>query len=313
MAFIRTVLGDIPPERLGVCYGHEHVYGRPPGINDGDDEDFTREDAALRELSWYVQAGGRSLIEMSTPDYGRDAAAMVRIAQASGVQLVAATGYNKDKYSLPFTRDASIDEMTARFVADINTGMDGTTARAGLVKAAASLNKISPSEEKLYRAASRAHRQTGAPISTHSEAGTMMLEQVALFREEGVDLAHVVIGHVDRRLDYDLHRRLAETGVTLSYDQFAKEKYYPDLERIRVIKQLITDGFGGQILLAGDMAKHSYWPSYDTGGGPGLTFILWRILPWMREEGIVEADIQRMLVDNPARVFQFREPDLSSG
>lgn len=308
MAFIRTVLGDIAPEALGVCYGHEHVVGRPPGTAAGSDLDFTDESVALRELALYTQAGGRSLIEMSTPDYGRDAAAMVRVSRASGVHLVAATGYNKDKFSLPFTQDASVDELTARFVADIETGMDGTDARAGLVKAAANLNEISPAEEKLYRAAVRTHLQTGAPISTHSEAGTMMLEQVALFRDEGADLSHVVIGHADRLLDYDLHRRLAETGVTLSYDQFAKEKYYPDRQRIDFIKRLIAEGFGGQILLAGDMAKRSYWPSYDVGGGPGLTFILWRILPWMREDGVAEADIQRMLVDNPARVFQFREP-----
>ena len=108
MAFIRTILGDIDPTELGVCYGHEHVIGRPPQIADGDDEDFTDEAAALRELAWYTQAGGRSLIEMSTPDYGRDAAAMVRVSQASGVQLVAATGYNKDRYALPLTRDASV-------------------------------------------------------------------------------------------------------------------------------------------------------------------------------------------------------------
>src|SRR5690606_14889160 len=107
-----------------------------------------------------------------------------RVSQVTGIHLVAATGYNKDKFSLPFTQDASIDELTERFVTDISTGMDRTTARAGLVKAAANLNEISPAEEKLYRAAARTHRRTGAPISTHSEAGTMMLEQVALFRDE---------------------------------------------------------------------------------------------------------------------------------
>lgn len=308
MSFIRTILGDIAPAELGVTYGHEHVIGKPLKVAAGEDEDFTDENAALRELSWYTQAGGRSLIEMSTPDYGRDAAAMVRVSQASGVHLVAASGYNKDKFAKPFSQDASVDAMTERFVAEVEQGMDGTEARAGLVKASSSLNTITPTERKVFEAAVRAHRRTGAPISTHSEAGTMMLEQVDLFRELGADLTHVVIGHVDRMLDYDLHRQLAESGVTLSYDQFAKEKYYPDLERIRVIKQLIADGFGGQILLAGDMAKHSYWPSYNTGGGPGLTYILWRILPWMREEKIAEADIQRLLVDNPARVFQFREP-----
>jgi len=308
MTFIRTVLGDIDPAALGVCYSHEHVIGKPPGTAPGTDLDFTDETAAARELGWYRQAGGSALIEMSTADYGRDAAAMVRVSRATGIHLVAATGYNKDKFSLPLTRDASVEELTERFVADIVTGMDGTTARAGLVKASANLNEISPAEEKLYRAAARTHRQTGAPIATHSEAGTMMLEQVALFRDEGVDLSHVVIGHVDRLLDLGLHRQLAASGVNLSYDQFAKEKYYPDSERLRVIRQLVDDGFGGQILLAGDMAKHSYWPSYGAGGGPGLTYILWRILPWMREEGMPEAAIGAMLVDNPARIFRFRGP-----
>jgi phosphotriesterase-related protein len=308
MSFIRTVLGDIAPSELGVTYGHEHVIGKPLACEPGSDLDFTDENAALRELGWYTQAGGRSLIEMSTPDYGRNAAAMVRVSQASGVHLVAASGYNKDKFAKPFSQDASVDELTERFVAEVEQGMDGTNARAGLVKASSSLNTITPNERKVFEAAVRAHRRTGAPISTHSEAGTMMQEQVDLFRELGADLTHVVIGHVDRLLDYDLHRQLAESGVTLSYDQFAKEKYYPDRERISVIKQLIADGFGGQILLAGDMAKHAYWPSYNKGGGPGLTYILWRILPWMREEKIAEADIQRLLVDNPARVFQFREP-----
>jgi phosphotriesterase-related protein len=61
-------------------------------------------------------------------------------------------------------------------------------------------------------------------------------------------------------------------------------------------------------MLSGDMARRSSWPSYGTGGGPGLTYILWRFAPWLRESGMAEAAIQQMLVGTPARVFQLRTP-----
>ncbi len=306
MAIIRTVCGDIPPEALGVCYAHEHVFCRPP-VEDPD-LILDSEAAAIQELHWFREAGGQAIVEMSPPDYGRDVEALRRIAEATGVHLIATTGHHKEAFSSPWVQDRPVHELADRFIREIVEGVDGTGIRAGVIKVASSLNRITPNEEKVFRAAAIAHRHTGAPIATHTEAGTMGLEQVALLKSEGVDPGRIIIGHVDRKLEWEYHLALARAGVYLSYDQISKEKYAPDRTRIAFIQRLIAEGYGKQILLGGDMARKSYWPSYQTGGGPGLTYILWRFVPWLRAEGVPEEAIQDLLIRNPARALAFEPP-----
>ncbi len=304
MTIIRTVLGDIHPEQLGLCLPHEHVYGWPTPEFITEDLQLNSEDAAIRELERFRGAGGGGLVEMTTPDYNRDASALQRIATASRINIIAATGYNKEKFSALFLRDASIEELTARFAADVTQGMDATTSRAGVIKASSMLNEISPLAEKLFRAAARAHHITGAPLTTHTEKGTMALEQVALLTGEGVAPAQIIIGHIDLRLDWDFVLALARTGVYIGFDQISKEKYYPDSLRVEFITQLVAEGHGQQILLSGDLARRSYWHSYGLGGA-GFTYIPLIFAPMLKSAGLPENTIREFLVGNPARALAF--------
>ncbi|MCA9906392.1 MAG: phosphotriesterase-related protein, partial [Anaerolineae bacterium] len=231
-----------------------------------------------------------------------DATAMERIARASGVHIIAATGHNKETFSASFLEGVSVDALAARFTAEVQAGMDGTDARAGVIKAASTLNAISALAEKLFLAAARTHHATGAPISTHTEAGTMALEQVAILTSEGVAPEHIIIGHVDRKLERDFHLKLAATGVTMSYDQISKAKYYPDAKRAEVISALIATGHGRQIVLAGDTARRSYLLRH---GGAGFVYILNTFVPLLRECGVSQAAIDDLLIHNPARALAF--------
>lgn len=302
MAIIRTVLGDIAPDALGICYPHEHVFGQPPAQFAEPDLILDDEALAIDEMHAFYQAGGRAIVEMTTPDYHRDAAAMERIARASGVHIIGATGYNKEKFSAPFLEGASVDELAARFIAEVREGMDGTDARAGVIKGASTLNEISPLAEKLFRAAARAHHATRAPISTHTEAGTMALEQVAILIDEGVAPERIIIGHVDRKLELDYHLRIAATGVYLSYDQISKARYYPDAERAEVITAMIAAGHNRRIVLAGDTARRSY---LLRNGGAGFVHILHTFVPLLRERGVSQTVIDDLLIHNPARALAF--------
>lgn len=302
---IRTVLGDIAPSDLGNCYGHEHLLGQPPPQFSKADLVLDDREMALNELRGFQAVGGRSIVEMTTPDYGRDAAGLRWLAEQSGVNIIAATGYNHEKFSTPFLENASVDELAARYIHAVTVGMDGTSARAGLIKASSPLNAISALAEKMLRSAAQAHHATGAPISTHTEAGTMALEQVAVLTGAGVTPSHIVIGHLDRRLDWDYHLEMARTGAFLGYDQISKEKYYSDALRAEFITRLFDAGHGQQILLSGDLARRSYWHSYSGGAALGLRFILSRFVPLLKECGCSEEMIHTLLVDNPARAFAF--------
>lgn len=301
MNYVRTVTGDIPPEHLGLTLLHEHLIGQSQKSGGDLDLVLDNESAAAFDLFAYRLAGGRALVEMSPRDYGRDPLTLRHLSQASGIHIISVTGYIKGASADPFVADRTVADLADEMIRDITLGIGETDVRAGVLKGGSSLNTITPNEEKIFRAAACAQRATGALISTHTEAGTMALEQVALLTAEGVPPDRILIGHLDRKLDWDYHLAVAQTGVTLGYDQFSKEKYYADSERIRFVVRMVEAGYGGQIALSGDLARRSDRPGY--GGGPGYTFMLWRILPWLRKEGLTESDIIQIMVSTPARLL----------
>ncbi len=309
MTKIQTVLGPIAPKELGVTYGHDHIFFRPPSPFAEQDPDLCLDsvEAAIKELGYFRAAGGQALVEMTTVDVGRAPEEMQAVAAATGVHIIAATGYNKAKFHERIVAPKTEDEIVAEMVRELNQGMDGTNIRAGVIKGSTSKDEMTATEDKVLRAAARAHLETGAPISTHTEAGTMALEQIALLRSLGVRPERIIIGHLDRKLEWDYQAAIAETGVYMGYDQVSKEKYWPDARRIEFIARLSAAGHGQQLLLSGDWARKSYWPSYGFDNGPGLTYILWRFVPWLLEQGVGRDVVDNLLVHNPARALAWAD------
>jgi predicted metal-dependent phosphotriesterase family hydrolase len=305
MTFIQTVLGRIPPEALGVTYSHDHLLFQPPPEIAEQDPDLALDsvEAAIQELKTFKMAGGQALVEMTTIELGRDPKALHTISKETGIHIIAATGYNKGKFCEGVVAEKSAADIAAEMIQDLLSGMDGTDCMAGLIKASSSKDGMTSGESKVFEAAIQAHHQTGAPISTHTEAGTYAIEQAEMLLAGGVPPKKIIIGHLDRKLDWDYHQQIADMGVYLGFDQISKEKYFADADRIRFIQRLIQHSHGHQILLSGDWARKSYWPSYGFGNGPGLTYILWRFVPWMLQEGVEREAVQAMLVSNPAQAF----------
>ncbi|MAU11612.1 MAG: phosphotriesterase-related protein [Anaerolineaceae bacterium] len=303
MSFIRTVTGDIAPENLGICYPHEHLIGQPPPPFDSKDPDLVLNDetAAIISAQALKLAGGKSLLEMTPIDYSRNPAALRRISKASGLHIIAITGYLKDKFCRPHVEHQSVEQLAHRFITEIKHGMDDTDIRAGAIKAASSLNEITPAEHKVFKAAAQAQLATGALISTHTEAGTMGLEQIALLTGLGVAADRILIGHMDRNLDADYHRAVADTGVYMGFDQIGKPKYASEEARIAMIQMLIERGHQQQIMLSMDTARKSGFPAY--GGQPGFPYLLKQFVPLLRSTGMTTDTINVMLIENPRRAL----------
>ncbi|MBC7871722.1 MAG: phosphotriesterase-related protein [Chitinophagaceae bacterium] len=303
MSIIRTVLGDIEPDELGFCHPHEHLLAMPPEPYATEESDLVldSEDAARSDLSEFYRVGGRALVEMTPIDYHRNPAGLKRLSQASGVHIICVTGFLKEKFAAPFVANETVESLAERFIREIEIGIEDTGVRAGVIKAASSLNKITPNEEKVFRAAAIAHHKTGALISTHTEMGTIALEQVELLLKEGVHPSRILIGHLDRNLDWELHVALARTGVYFGFDQISKTKYFPDEARVDFIVRLVAEGFGQQIMLSSDLARKSNYPGY--GGKPGLMYLIEHFVPMLRDAGLNETIIMDMLIRNPARAL----------
>ena len=306
MPSVMTVTGPLEPSNLGITYSHEHLLGGPPDWSaDQQDTDLTMlsSHVAQEELALFKLAGGQAIVEMSPPDYNRQPEQLRALSIRTGIHIIMTSGLHKDAYSHPLTAAASVEELAQRFTQEVASGVGDTQVRAGVIKAATSLNTILEGEGKVLRAAARAHLATGAPISTHTQNGTMGLEQLATLRGEGVDPSRVAIGHVDRKLEYDYHKAILDQGAYLIYDQISKEKYVPDRDRVALLIRLVAEGYGRQLLLAGDFGRASYWTS--NGGGPGLTYILWRFVPWLISEGMPKEAARALVLGNAATFFTF--------
>lgn len=319
MPLIRTLLGDIRPEELGVTYAHEHIVCHPPYWAERGEDDLLLDDPAksLADVVLFRAAGGHTIIDATCPDYGRNVAAVAEISRAAGVHVVATAGLNKGFLwaarmpcrSITFAEwidGQTVDDLARWVAAEVTAGIEGTGYRAGQVKFGTGYNTISPREEQVLRAVARAHLATGAPLHSHTEVGTMALEQIEILREEGVDLARVSFGHMDRNPDTYYHLKVAETGAFLCFDGLGKVKYGPESVRIQCILELVRRGYGGQVLISGDTARKSYYRSY--AHGLGLDWILAKWVPrFIEEAGAAGFDgrrlVEQFLVQNPRRCF----------
>lgn len=302
---VRTVLGDIFPEKLGPTLSHEHLFTFPPqGICPDLDYKLNSYEKALQEVGMFKEAGGGAIAEMTTLGYGRDVDSLRKISDATGVHIICATGFIKESYLPREFFSLTEAELTRQFISEVKEGVENSGIKAGVIKVGASYNKFSEAEKKVARAACKAHLETGAPISTHTSDGTMALNIVEFLQSERVDLNSVAIGHLDKgslQLGYIL--MIARAGVYVQFDNIGKTKYYPDDLRVDILKQLIKGGVANRILLSGDQGRQSYLKSY--GGGPGFEYLLKGFIPLMRKKGISEEGIRQITVENPKNFFAF--------
>lgn len=296
---IRTVRGDISKKELGFTYSHEHLWCSPPPSQPDRDLELTHYEASLSELKKFKKAGGQALVEASTLDYGRNGRHLLSMSEAADVHVIGTTGFNKHIYFPKWVEEESIEQITQRLIQDVTKGMDGSSAKAGVLKAGSWLQLIHPLEEKVTRAVARAQLETGGPIWLHTEAGTMGMEMLDILEEEGVDLSKVAVGHSDRNADPYYHLQLANRGAYVQFDGPGKIKYYPDSTRVELIRNLIDHGHGEQLLISGDMGRQSYLHAY--GGGPGFEYIIQKFIPRLLDEGISQEDIHNIFIHNPAQ------------
>lgn len=295
---VMTALGPIPTAALGVTLHHEHVIAKPLDVGSNDPDlllDST--EMALAELEDAYSVGLRAIVDMTPADYGRDPRAIYWVAQRAPVHVIVITGHHKHLHAAPWLGDQSAAEIAATNISEIRDGIGGTPLRAGVIKAGTSLNEITEVEERVLRAAAQAHLATGAPISTHTDKGTMALEQLAILKTEGVDPTCVIVGHLDFALDKDYLLRVLDTGAFVSFDQVSKEKYAPDSARAEMLFTLARAGLLNQLLISGDLARKSYWLAY--GGGPGFRYLIESFPVALMEAGFTAQEARQLLVDNP--------------
>ena len=294
---VRTVRGDVDPSELGPTDAHEHLFFSTP-IQPGDE--FADVDRAIEEAETLVAAGGKTLVDWTPLGLGRDPEGLLRVSEATGLHVVAATGVYHDAHYLADDplRSIAADDLADRFVSDVT----GSRVRSGIVKVGASYHRLQPLERTAFAAAAEAHRRTGVPVCVHTEHGTMGLSIVEHLGELGVPPDSIVLAHLDRNPDAVEHAETGNAGAWLQLDGPGRTKYWPDSTILQLIADLAERGLAGRLLLGGDTGRSSAMRAY--GGGPGLDYVFARFKPRLERE-LGEELSRRIFVENPARAFAF--------
>jgi phosphotriesterase-related protein len=314
-----TVTGMLPAAALGVVDAHDHLFVSSPALAGGEISDPERVAAEMREAK---ASGVGAIVEMTPIGLGRRPDLMRRVSEETGVPVIAATGYHRDAHypAGHWVHSAPTELLADRVIADLTRGMHPADwssevelppdpARAGAIKAGASYQRISRGEHRRLEAAAAGSRAAGVAILVHAEIGTCGHEIVDVLEAAGASADRIVLAHLDRNPDPELHAEIAARGVTLEYDTLGRIKYRPDSQLLDLIEALVAAGHGERIMLGLDLGTRDYYRAYE--GGPGMRYLMATFVPRLRRR-IGEAATGAILVTNPARVFAVAAPGRSA-
>nr|XP_032602547.2 phosphotriesterase-related protein isoform X2 [Taeniopygia guttata] len=295
---VQTVLGPVEPDCLGYTLTHEHLTmdysscfcppspGQEP-LSNGPIEMknlfwikqnpyshkenlllYQETDAVREELLHFKAAGGGTIVENTTTGIGRDMNTLKKLAEETGVHIIAGAGFYVDSTHSSQTQAMTVEQLTEIIVDEVLKGADGTNIKCGVVGEIGCSWPLTPSEHRVLQATAQAQAQLGCPIIIHPGRNSdSPFQIIRILQEAGADASKTVMSHLDR------------------------------------IRMLIDEGYEDRILMAHDVHTKNRLMKY---GGHGYSHILKNIIPKMLIRGISQDKIDKILLANPKRWLTFK-------
>lgn len=320
MVQVQTVRGPIDSTHLGTTLMHEHVFVLDTEILQNYPEEWGTEEKrvadAVTRLNELNARGVDTIVDLTVIGLGRYIPRIQQIARKTKINIIVATGVytyhdapNYFRFRGPGTVLDGPELMVDMFVHDINEGIADTGVKAGMLKSATDEPGVTKDVERILRATAQAHRQTGVPISTHTHAATRVgLDQQRIFREEGVDLSRVVIGHSGDTTDLEYLEELVGSGSYIGMDRFGIDTILSFEDRVKTVAAMCKRGHAGKMVLSHDAACYNHWLPERP-----LPMLLphWHylhihndVIPALKQQGVTDEQLQTMLVVNPRKIFE---------
>jgi phosphotriesterase-related protein len=315
MPSVETVQGTLDAQELGVVLVHEHLRFRDEAVAAQWPSRYDEQlelDAALLAVNAAKEHGVHTIVDPTAMFGGRDVSFMKRVAEQTGVAVIACTGIYSYDYLPHYFENRDVDVMADHFVEDIERGIQGTDIKAAFLKCAADAAGVTERVEKIHRAVARASVQTGAPIMAHSmPAVATGPRQVEIFKEEGVDLSRVQIAHCGDSEDVGYIEGLLDSGVYVGLDRYGLEMYLPIDKRNATAAELLRRGHAERLMISQDFCASIDWfppeaaEVFESSGAIrnwSMTLVFEEVLPALRELGVMNDDtFQTIFVENPRR------------
>ena len=316
MSTVETVRGPVDVTELGTSLMHEHIlvlqpealqnYGHVWGASYWDEEAGVAD--AIDKLRAVRAAGIRTLVDPTAPGLGRCIPRIQRINAEVDLNILVATGVYAFLELPNFLHYRSPEAIAELFVREIREGIDDTGVKAAFVKCAVEEHGLVGDIPRILDAVAITALETDAPVMVHTNAsaatGVTALEALTA---RGIDPTRIVVAHAGDSNDLDYLRTIADTGAVLGFDRFNIPHFNPDADRIRTLLALLSEGYGDRIHLSHDAACFMDFMVGDPNFAderPDYLHISKNVLPVLLEQGVTQAQIDEMMVENPRRYFE---------
>ncbi|PAU96169.1 aryldialkylphosphatase [Paracoccus salipaludis] len=308
MTRVNTVLGTISAHELGFVAIHEHIgYGMPGSELDSrwwktPEERYDETVPKLRQFHENAKPwGAATFVDATGICNGRDVDYYKSLSAKTEVHIVASTGFVGGDTALPFFERASVEYLTDQFVHEIDVGIGTSGAKAGIIKVGVSRGfKMKELDKRIYRAAARASKVTGAPIFTHLAVDCE--PALAIFAEEGLPCHRVLFGHADDGVSQGRinEQAILAAGGRIGFDTFGYDLELPDppfwgrprQERLDHLLRYLQGGLVDQVLVSADAnCSPLGWPGVK---GHTVNYLFEQLIPDLHGAGIDDATIDRI-------------------
>jgi len=338
---VMTVRGPVVGDDLGSTLVHEHIFidlsvWLTPPVTEADRTraDLTvgvgaiaevrhdpfavrdnlslqDEDLACTELDLFVTAGGRTVVDLTLPDIGRDPLRLRHVAERTGLSIIMGCGHYIDAAHPAWLAQETEESIAARLLHELRDGVavtEGPPVRAGVIGEIGTSDPISVRERTVLRAAAWTQHATGAPLFIHLDPwGRTGHQALDVVEAAGTDLERVALCHLDPSLpDIAYHRSLTERGATICYDIWGDEDAYggrgmpTDTMRIAALEAAIAEGWIGRVAVSHDVCTKSQLRRH---GGPGYAHLLTRIADSLVARGHGPDLLHLLLEETPRRLL----------
>lgn len=307
-AKIMTVNGEILAKQMGKTLQHEHVMVDFIGADSVSSDRYNPEEVykvVLPYLKEVKESGCQTFIECTPAYLGRDPKLLVRLSEATGLNIITNTGYygaRQNQYLPHHAFKETADQLAGRWINEWLNGIDNTNVRPGFIKIAVDQGELTDIHEKLVRAAARTHLKTGLTIASHTGPAIGAFEEIEILKEEGVDPSAFIWVHAQVEENVEYHVKAAQMGAWISFDGLGWEK--PEAY-VRLLANMKSQDLLNKVLISHDAGW--YHVGEPNGGNfIGFTTLFNKLLPALKDSGFTDNEINLLLVINPAEAFSVR-------
>lgn len=305
---IMTVNGPVPVREMGISLIHEHIlvdFIGADSINSNRWDKLKVIEKSLPHLKKIKELGCQTFVDCTPAFLGRDPLLLKRFSDSSDLNIITNTGYygaSNNKFIPGYAFSETAEQLATRWITEWKNGIDGTGIKPGFIKIGVDPGSLSELHIKLITAAAMTHLKTGLVIASHTGPAIPAFEQIAILQQEGVSPEAFIWVHAQMEKNPANQIKAARSGAWIGFDGVSNDNIQ---DYITLIKNMKENGLLNKVLLSHDAGW--YDPEKVNGGEfRGYTVLFEKLIPLLREENFSSAEIDQLLIVNPARAFEIK-------